>query len=175
MIEKVFTIEIRASAARVWEEITRSGGPIHPMFGTYLHGEFKAGSVISHRTRSGSRTFVVGEVLEVQPPTRLVHTFRFAMHEDAATLVVWELKESAGVTRVTITHSRFTGETQTLKSIQGGWPRILSLYKSLVETGGVPLGARLQNTMMSWMAFMLPARTKTERALAVDMKVPEGV
>jgi hypothetical protein len=84
MIDKVFSIDIHAPAQRVWDEITRTGGPIHPMFGTFLHGEFKVGSVISHRTRNGGRTFVMGEVLEVSPPTRLVHTFRFAMQDDPA-------------------------------------------------------------------------------------------
>lgn len=174
MIEKVFRVEINAPAGRVWEEITRGGGPNHPMFGTHVFGDFTVGSVLTYRTRNGKRTFVLGEVLEVERPRRLVHTFRFAMEDDASTLVTWDLAERDGQTRVTVTHSRFTGETTTLRSIQGGWPRILSLYKAEIETGSVPFGARLRNTMMSLFAFMLPAKTRTEVAMRADLRPPAG-
>ena len=66
------------------------------------------------------------------------------------------------------------GETKTLKSIQGGWPRILSLYKAKIETGTVPLGPRFSNTMMSLFAFMLPGKTRTEVALKADLRPPAG-
>lgn len=172
MIERAFSVEINAPAQRVWDELIRTGGPIHPMFGTYLYGEFAPGKVFSHRTRNGKRTFVMGEVLESVPPRRLVHTFRFAMEQDSPTLVTWELVETGGATKLTVTHSRFEGETKTFKSVTQGWPRILALYKSLIETGTVPFGARFQNGMMSAMAFMLPARTRTELALKETTKVP---
>ncbi|MFZ2874534.1 MAG: SRPBCC domain-containing protein [Phycisphaerales bacterium] len=174
MIEKVFSADINAPAARVWDEITRGGGPNHPMFGTYVFGDFAVGSVPTYRTRNGKRSFVLGEVLAVDKPRRLVHTFRFAMEDDASTLVTWELAEEGGRTRVTVTHSRFTGETRTLKSTQGGWPRILALYKAKIETGSVPLGARLRNTMLSLFEFMLPAKTRTEVALKADLRPPAG-
>ncbi|MCE7975205.1 MAG: hypothetical protein DYG92_12920 [Leptolyngbya sp. PLA1] len=174
MIEKVFSVDINAKAERVWDEITRGGGPNHPMFGTYVFGDFSVGSVLTYRTRNGKRSFVLGEVLEVQKPRRLVHTFRFAMENDASTLVTWDLEEREGRTRVTVTHSRFTGETRTLRSIQGGWPRILALYKAKIETGRVPLGPRFANTMMSLLAFMLPAKTKTDVAMRADLRPPAG-
>lgn len=84
------------------------------------------------------------------------------------------MKEAEGRTRVTVTHSRFTGETRTLKSIQGGWPRILALYKARIETGSAPFGARFGNTMTSLFAFMLPAKTRTEVALKADLRPPAG-
>ncbi len=171
MIERVFTIDIRAGAQRVWDEVTRAGTICHAMFGTVLHGEIAPGKVISWRSVDGKHTFVVGEVLEATPPTRLVHTFRFSMEPDPPTLVTWELRESAGVTRVTVTHARFVGETRTYKSVTSGWPRILALYKSAIETGSTPLGARLQNGMMRAMSFMLPKRARTENALKESVKL----
>lgn len=171
MIERVFEIDIAASAERVWEEITRRGVPHHAMFGTYLHADLTPGSVMTYRDKSGKRTFVLGEVLESQPPVRLVHTFRFAMEKDAPTLVVWELIEKDGGTRVRVTHSRFEGETRTLKSVSKVWPRILGLYKRQIERGRAPLGTRMKNGMMMGMSFMLPAVTKTERALELPLRV----
>jgi uncharacterized protein YndB with AHSA1/START domain len=172
MIEKVFRIDINAPVQRVWDEITRRGVPHHAMFGTYLHSDMRPGSVMSYRDKSGRHTFVLGEVLEVVPPTRLVHTFRFSMEKDAPTLVVWELREAGGATRVTVTHSRFEGETRTLKSVSTSWPTILGLYKTVIETGRVPLGTRVKNGMMMGMTFMLPASAKTDTALAQPLHPP---
>jgi len=174
MIEKMYRVEIRASAKRVWEEITRGGGPNHPMFGTWVHGEFTPGSVLTYRSKAGDRTFVMGKVLEVVPERRLVHTFRFAMEDDAATLVTWELQETAGATHVTVSHSKLVEGSKTLKGIDGGWPRILALYKATVEQGRAPLWPRCVNSLMGLMSFMLPAKTRTEAALKVDLNPPAG-
>lgn len=171
MIEKVFTIDIDASPQRVWEEITRRGVPHHPMFGTYLHADLTPGSVMSYRDKSGAHTFVLGEVLEVAPPRKLVHTFRFSMEKDAPTLVEWDLAERPGGTRVTVTHSRFDGETRTYKSVSTSWVAILQLYKTTIETGTAPLGARFKNAMMMGMSFMLPAGAKTENALKQPLRI----
>lgn len=174
MIDKVFQIDIAASIQRVWDELTRRGVPHHPMFGTYLHADLTPGSVMSYRDKSGAHTFVLGEVLELSPPTRLVHTFMFSMEKDAPTLVEWELREVDGKTRVTVTHSRFEGETRTYKSVATSWPKILALYKSVIETGSVPLGTRALNGMMMSMTFMLPASAKTVAALARPLKAPSA-
>lgn len=173
MIDQVFSIEISAPVERVWDEITHRGSPHQPMFATYLHGDLKAGSVLSYRNKSGSHTFVLGEILEVQAPVRLVHTFRFSMQKDAPTLVVWEFSETNGVTRVTVTHSRFDGETGTYKTVRTSWPKILSLYKQVIETGGVPIGVRLRNAIMMAMCFMLPKRARTEVTMSESNRVPE--
>jgi len=173
MIEKVFTIDIDAAPQRVWDEITRTGVPHHPMFGTYLHTDLTPGSVMYYTDASGKHTFVLGEVLEVAPPLKLVHTFRFSMEKDEPTLVEWQLAERTGGTRVTVTHSRFDGETRTYKSVSTSWVAILRLYKTTIETGKAPLGARFKNAMMMGMCFMLPASAKTENALKQPLHVPE--
>lgn len=174
MIERVFSIDIKASVQRVWDEITRQGSPHHAMFGTYLHMELRPGAVFTYRNKGGTHTFVLGEVLEVAPPSRLVHTFRFSMEKDAPTLVEWSLREKDGVTRVTVTHSRFEGETRTYKSVSTSWPAILALYKTIIETGRTPAGARLKNGMMMAMCFMLPAGARTENAVKEPLR-PAGV
>lgn len=171
MIERAFSIEIKAGIQRVWDEITRKGAPHQAMFATYLHGDIKPGAIISYRDKSEKHTFVLGQVLEVEPPRKLVHTFRFSMEKDAATLVEWNLTEKNGVTTVHITHSRFEGETRTYKSVSTSWPKILGLYKSIIETGTVPLGTRITNAMMMGMSFMLPKGASTEVAMSVDLSL----
>ena len=114
---------------------------------------------------------MLGEVLEIDPPKRLVHTFRFSMEKDAPTLVEWNLTEKIGVTTVTINHSRFEGETRTCKSVSTSWLKILGLYKTIIETGKVPMGTRMQNGMMMGMSFMLPKGASTEVAMQVNLKL----
>lgn len=172
MIDKIFHIDIHAPLDRVWGELTRQGVPHHPMFGTYLVGELRPGSVLTYRNRSGSHTFVLGKVLEVEPPHRLVHTFRFSMQDDAPTLVEWNLSQTGQTTRVTVTHSRFEGETRTYKNVARSWPKILGLYKRLIETGQVPLGVRLRNGLMMSMTAMLPKGARTPNALALPLDAP---
>lgn len=171
MIERAFSIDIAAPVQRVWDEITKKGSPHHAMFGTYLHADLRPGAVMTYRNKKGTHTFVLGEVLEVDAPRRLVHTFRFSMEKDEPTLVVWELTQRDSGTRVTVTHSRFQGETRTYKSVITSWPKILGLYKTIIETGNAPAGKRFGNAMMMAMCFMLPKSARTENAVAMNLKV----
>jgi uncharacterized protein YndB with AHSA1/START domain len=83
---------------------------------------------------------VEGEVIASEPPSRLVHSYHSLwppMNEDAPTRVTWELEAMpGGVTKVTVLHEEFQGETATYKGLQsGGWAWILSNMKTLLETG----------------------------------------
>jgi uncharacterized protein YndB with AHSA1/START domain len=91
---------------------------------------------------------VDGEVLEVDPPRKLVQTFRMAMDDamraQGFTRLTYEIEERKnGVTRVTLTHE--LGDTPALAQLMsggmedqgagGGWSWVLSGLKTLLETG----------------------------------------
>jgi uncharacterized protein YndB with AHSA1/START domain len=89
---------------------------------------------------------VDGKVLEVDPPHRLVHTWRFLWSEDIAaegpTPVAFDIKELGnGVSSLTVTHELENApQTAAMTSGEdegagGGWAYILSDLKSLLETG----------------------------------------
>lgn len=162
MIEKVFSIDIEAPVARVWQEITRTNARCRPMFGTMLVVKLEPGAPLRYRSMDGRHTFVAGEVVEVAAPTRLVHTFVFPNLPDAPTLVAWELTATPSGTRVTVTHSRFEGETKTYKAVFGSWPKILGLFKRVIETGDVGAGTKFQHWLMGAMAGMIPESLRTE-------------
>ncbi len=172
MIDKTFQIDIHAPIDRVWAELFKKGIPHHAMFGTYLNGNLSPGETITYRSRSGSHTFVLGKVLEVEVPRRLVHTFRFSMQKDEPTLVEWNLESRGASTRVIVNHSRFEGQTKTYKSVETSWPKILGLYKILIETSKVPAGTKFGNAMMMAMTFMLPKTTRTQNALKLNLDAP---
>lgn len=162
MIQKVYAIDIAAPVERVWQEITRTNTRCRAMFGTQLIVKLEPGAPLRYRSMDGKHTFVAGEVVEVAAPTRLVHTFTFPNLPDAPTLVTWELTAIPSGTRLTVTHSHFDGETKTWRSIDGGWPTILRLYKQVIETGDVGIGTKIKQGLMGAFCFILPVALRTE-------------
>jgi uncharacterized protein YndB with AHSA1/START domain/DNA-binding transcriptional ArsR family regulator len=141
----VYIVYIRTTPAKLWDAITRPEMTRCFFFGTDVKSTFAAGSPIEYVLKDpGGRTIVpvTGEVIECDPPRRLVHTFRFGKLGDAPTRVTYEIEPAGdGVVRLTLTHDGFEGETPTWKEVGGGWPRVVSSLKSLLETG-TPLPVR---------------------------------
>jgi uncharacterized protein YndB with AHSA1/START domain len=132
-------IIIKAPQARVWEAITTPEFTARYYYGSTLKTNLTIGSPFTYYMANGSPV-VEGEVIEAEPPNRLVHSYHSLwppMNEDAPTKVTWELEAmSAGVTKVTVVHEEFQGETATYQGLQsGGWAWILSNMKTLLETG----------------------------------------
>jgi uncharacterized protein YndB with AHSA1/START domain len=153
---QIHVVEIKAPVADVWAEITKLQHVQKPMFGTVLETDFKPGSRMMYRSEDGKRVFILGEVHEFVPPTRFVHTFRFTNLAESPTLVEWNLEEKAGVTRVTVTHSKFVDQQKTADSVRTSWVDILNNIKAVVEQGDVPLKTRLILGMMKAFMFMTP-------------------
>ena len=132
-------IIIRAPRERVWEAITTPEFTSRYYYGSTLKTDLTVGSPFTYHMPNGG-PIVEGEVLASEPPNRLVHTYHSLwppMNEDAPTKVTWELEAMpGGVTRVTVVHEDFQGETATYNGLQsGGWTWILSNMKTLLETG----------------------------------------
>jgi uncharacterized protein YndB with AHSA1/START domain len=175
MIEKAYAVEIAAPVERVWQEITRTNTRCRPMFGTILVTELRPGASLRYRSMDGKHTFVAGEVVEIDPPRKLVHTFVFPNLSDAPTLVTWTLEPAGAGTRVVVTHARFDGETKTFKAVHTSWPKILGLYKHVIETGDVGLGTKLQQGLMGAFCFVLPKSLRTDVVEAELAKRPPRI
>jgi uncharacterized protein YndB with AHSA1/START domain len=90
---------------------------------------------------------VDGEVLEVDPPRKLVQTWHALWPElvdEAPTRVTWEIEDEVeGISRLTVTHE-LEGAPKHAEQVAsatpliqggGGWVWILSDLKTLLETG----------------------------------------
>ncbi len=81
--------------------------------------------------------YLDGEILEIDPPHRLVHTFH-VVHEpeaaaDAPSQVEWEITPIGDRCKLTVVH---TGRgPATMDYTSGGWETILGGMKALLETG----------------------------------------
>ena len=159
---QIHVVEIKAPVSAVWSEITKLQQIQKPMFNTVLESDFKPGSRMLYRSPDGKRVFIVGEVHEFVPPKRFVHTFRFTNLGETPTLVEWALEEKNGVTRVTVTHSKFVDQKKTADSVRTSWVDILGNIKSVVETGNVPFKFRMIHGLMGAFMFMLPKDTLRE-------------
>lgn len=135
----VHQIIINAPQQRVWDAVTKPEFTSRYYYGCTLKSDLAVGSSFTYHKPNGA-PIVEGQVLLSDPPNRLIHTYHSlfpTMKNDAPTKVTWELQSMPGdVTRVTVVHEEFQGETATYQGLQsGGWAWILSNMKTLLETG----------------------------------------
>jgi uncharacterized protein YndB with AHSA1/START domain len=126
----LLSIDIAASREKVWREITKTGSVQRPLFNTGLESQLVPGARLRYYCTNRKRGFVVGEVVEVMPPSKFVHTYIFTQYGGPPTPVTWELEETPGGCRVTLTDSGWTEEHKHYQSSGSGWRRILELLKA---------------------------------------------
>ena len=78
-----------------------------------------------------------GEILEVDPPRRLVHTMTALWSDDVkregSSRVTWDIEPVGDSCHLTVTHDQLRDGAHD--EIYGGWPMILSGLKTWLETG----------------------------------------
>jgi uncharacterized protein YndB with AHSA1/START domain len=80
----------------------------------------------------GKPFHVEGEVLEVDPPRRLVQTWRQSWDDAPASKVIYTVEPIETGTRVTVKHSGFTSAS-SCESHAAGWERVLGWLGGFVE------------------------------------------
>jgi uncharacterized protein YndB with AHSA1/START domain len=101
--------------------------------------ELKPGGAITYGV--GEQAFISGEVVEVVPEERLVHTFAFegethpGVEPDPPSRVSYELAAMGDMCKLHLVHDGFEEDSQTCANVTGGWDVILSSLKTLLETG----------------------------------------
>lgn len=134
----VFQVYIRTEPERLWQAITDPSFTERFFFQTRMEAELRSGSPLKYWNPDGSLA-VEGQVLEADPPRRLVTTWAFRqgaeVKNDPPSRVTWEIEPVDSMCRLTLVHDDFANENATFKSVGGGWPLVLSSLKSLLETG----------------------------------------
>ncbi len=136
-VEKVFEIYIRTSAERLWQAITDPETRARYQFGAQVDSTWTAGSSYRVGHHNASRTLIEGDNLDVDPPHRLVQSYR-AVWDDAiaaepTSRVTWEIEPVGDSCRLTVTHDQLREDADP--HLYGGWPMILSGLKTWLETG----------------------------------------
>lgn len=132
----VYTIYIAAPPETVWNALT-DGEVTKAYWGHENRSDWKQGSRWEHVRNGNGRVDVVGRVIEIDPPRRLVTSWVDPKFEDEpgrASRVVYELAGNGDETRLTVMHSELPNQS-VRDAISGGWPLVLSSLKSLLEKG----------------------------------------
>ena len=136
VMEKVFEIYIKTTPERLWEAITDSEMRRQYSFGVGVTSDWTPGSRYEAVHPRGGN-IAAGENLEVDPPRRLVQSFRALWGEDVksegTSRVTWEIEAVGDSCRLTVTHDQLREDANN--QLYGGWPMILSGLKTLLETG----------------------------------------
>jgi uncharacterized protein YndB with AHSA1/START domain len=152
---QVFRVFIRATPDAVWEAITSPDWTARYGYLTPAHydlrpgGAYRAIATDEMRSHGMGEVAVEGEVLESDPPRRLVQTWKALFGPEfatePATRLTWEIEPEGEVTRLTVIHD-VTDAPSTAAVVSGdvaeaggGWAWVLSSLKTLLETGR-PLG-----------------------------------
>lgn len=137
-MERVFEIYIKTTPERLWQAITDPAMRAKYSFGLEVVTDWTPGSRYEGVPRGHPEVLVCeGENLEVDPPRRLVQSFRALWSDEVKaegqSRVTWDIHPVGDSCRLTVTHDRLTDGAN--EQLYGGWPMILSGLKTLLETG----------------------------------------
>ena len=134
-MEKVFEIYIKTTPERLWDAITDGEIRSKYQFGATVTSDWTPGS--RFEMAAGDLPLGEGEILEVDPPRRLVQTMVALWGEDVKaegeTRITWEIEPIEDSCRLTLTHDQMREGAND--QLFGGWPMILSGLKTWLETG----------------------------------------
>ncbi len=134
----VYVTYIRSTPEKVFEAITRPE-MTRQYWGHENVSDWTPGSDWQHvRADDGRAVRLVGKVVAIDPPTRLVITWADpaqAGNSDAHSRVSFDIAPYDGMVRLTVTHEDLQADGEMARNIQRGWPIVLSSLKSLLETG----------------------------------------
>lgn len=131
----VYTTYIRSTPEKIWEAITKPEFARQYWGGNGNHSDWQRGSKWEHVSEAKGKAHIVGEVLESDPPKRLVLSWIDPDDTADRSKVTLELETLDDMVRLTVLHGEFEAETTMLQDISGGWPKVLSSLKSWLETG----------------------------------------
>jgi uncharacterized protein YndB with AHSA1/START domain len=133
----VYVIYIKASREKVWAALTDREE--RAWWANTRHDTtFEKNAPLAFR-RNG-RVDVRGVIKEIDPPKKLVYTFRSEgpgpQHDEGDSLVTYDLAEDGDATKLTVLHTGFVKNSNLRNAISGGWPSVLSSLKTMLESGG---------------------------------------
>lgn len=159
----IYKVLVKAPIETVWSELIKTTSP-RPFFwnSSWDAKDMAPGNAYRMVSNSGKTVAVVGEILEMEPPHRLVHSFRLTTLEDPASTVTYTLKETADGTEFCLITENILIDSKSEKSMDDGAKFIVENFKAYVETGKVTFGARMMLAMFRIMAPFTPKSMSSE-------------
>ncbi len=135
----VYVTYIASTPEKVFDALTNPEMTRRYWFNHRNASDWRPGSRWQHQDYDdATHVDIVGRVVEISPPTRLVVTWADPAEEaDAgrASRVTYEVVPIDSGSRLTVTHEELEAGSEMEKGITYGWPVVLSNLKTLLETG----------------------------------------
>ncbi len=141
----VYVTYIRTTPEKLWSALTDDVEFMKQYwFGTRCESKWTSGSPWKMVYPDGTITDA-GEIVEAEPPRRLVirwqNQFKPELKAEGESLCTMEIESSGTAVKLSITHTIERESSKLIEAVSGGWPKIVSNLKSLLETGSAVLQA----------------------------------
>ncbi len=133
----VYVTYIRTTPDKLWQALTTPEFS-RLWFSANFDSSWQTGAPWTLATFDGTLRDS-GEVLEADPPKRLVLSWRNAfmpeMIADGDSRCSFDLVPEGDLVRLSVIHEIEREKSKLIEGVSGGWPKFLSSLKSLLETG----------------------------------------
>jgi uncharacterized protein YndB with AHSA1/START domain len=133
----LYVTYIRTTPGRLWAALTDPEFMRRYWFGMAVECDWQVGSPW-RLVRPNGQIADSGEVLEAEEPRRLVlrwrNEWRPELTAEGYSSCAFEIEPADGVVKLTVHHSIDREASELINAVSGGWPRILSNLKTLLET-----------------------------------------
>ena len=134
----VYATYIRTTPEQLWEALRSPEFTRVYWFGISLDCAWTKGAPWKMVYPDG-RITDSGEVLEIEEQKRIVirwrNEFRPELKAEGYSQCTMQIEAMQGLVKLTILHEIDLPESKLIEAVSGGWPKILSNLKSLLETG----------------------------------------
>ena len=138
----VYVTYIASTPEKVWTALTTPEFTRQCWFGTHHDTDWKPGSPWRLMFDDG-RVADAGEIVEAQPPRRLVlkwrNEFKPELKAEGYSRCTIDIEAVNGAVKLSIVHEIDAPGSKFIEAVSGGWPKIISNVKSLLETGKLVL------------------------------------
>ena len=138
----IYVTYIRTTPDELWRALTTPAFMSQYWLGATAEAEWKKGGAWKLVFPDG-RVADAGEIVDFEPPRLLAIKWRNEWSEEFKaegwSMCTMELEPMDEAVKLTVSHTMERENAKFIGAVGGGWPRILSNLKSLLETGKVVL------------------------------------
>jgi uncharacterized protein YndB with AHSA1/START domain len=138
----VYVSYIRTTPEKLWSALTDAEFMKQYWFGVHCESQWKAGSAWKMVDGKG-QILDAGEIVEAEPPRRMVirwqHQSKPELKAEGESLCTIELEPFGAAVKLSITHTINREPSKLIEAVSGGWPKVISNLKALLESGAITM------------------------------------